>query len=210
MVNMIIGLLCALAGGYMGHYFTVKMFNDRVKAQNKALYDEFEIIKDMFASHIKGLLDDFDSNLKSKYSGLRKLDMSFVNSLLLELAASKDIPSKEVRLLIKNLNQVSANLSEKIYSRESKIEEWFNAPLNIEPKDRFAFKSSIQFHTGGLLLVAIDVIYHTSKVLRDRNHFQFNSPSHIEFAEVACKVSGIYFDKQVWERIVSGSLLGTK
>ena len=201
MVNMIIGLLCALAGGYMGHYFTVKMFNDRVKAQNKALYDEFEIIKDIFASHIKGLLDDFDSNLKSKYSGLRKLDMSFVNSLLLELAASKDIPSKEVRLLIKNLNQVSANLSEKIYSRESKIEEWFNAPLNIEPKDRFAFKSSIQFH---------DVIYHTSKVLRDRNHFQFSSPSHIEFAEVACKVSGIYFDKQVWERIVSGSFSGTK
>ena len=96
--SMLTGLLCAVIGGYMGHWFTVRLFNERVNAQSNAFYGEFELIRDTLTSHVKGLLEDFEEPLKDLYTGLPHLDMALINSLVLELAASKKIPNKELRL----------------------------------------------------------------------------------------------------------------
>ncbi len=203
---MLTGLLCALVGGYMGHWFTIRLFNERVNAQLNAFYGEFELIQDTLSRSVKGLLDDFEMALKDDYTRLPVLDMSLINSLLLELAASKEIPNKELRQMIINLNHVTKSLVAKQTKRNAQIEKWFMGGDKIQSKEKVALTSSIHFHTSQLLIVVIDIVFHSSKVVSDRNNFIFTKHRHLDYAEVTCRVCGIQFNRSLWQKVISRSI----
>jgi hypothetical protein len=203
---MLTGLLCAVIGGYMGHWFTIRLFNERVNAQSNAFYGEFELIRDTLTSHVKGLIEDFEGPLKDCYTGLPHLDMSLTNNLVLELSASKKIPNKDLRKMINSLNHVSKTLTDKQIKRDTQIERWFKESNEIQGKEKHALTSSIHFHTSQILVVVIDIIFHASKVVSERNKFSFSKHTNLDYAEVTCRVCGIQFNKPLWERIISRSI----
>jgi len=197
--NLTIGLsgacIGAALGAYFGHSFTIKIFNDRALKQKEAYYNEFELLSSLYKINFPSLLDDYNKPNKDYFASLPDFDTSILDNLILELSSSEEVLSYEQRLFSSNMKNMLAGTTEKVKQRDAEIDKLFK-----EEKGSNIY--AVRYHTSMLLIDAINLLFHTSKVINERSNFIFGDYKYIEYAEVACRICEINFNKQLWEKIL--------
>jgi hypothetical protein len=204
MENWLIGifgaLISAICGGFVGHKLTIKLFAERSQLQKQAFWREFQLLKEIYSTHISELIDDYENPLKNSYSGIPKFDMSIIDSLSTELCASTEVLNFEQRQLIIRLKSLLPKIIDISVERDVVIQEWFT---NENKTDAY---QPIRFYTAQLLLDAIQVIFYTCKIAEEKQNFTFGNYSIQEHAEVTCRICNIKYNKDFWvaveERLV--------
>ncbi|MDU0354471.1 hypothetical protein RS130_11475 [Paraglaciecola aquimarina] len=196
MENWLIGivgaLLSAACGGYVGHKLTVKLFNERSKLQKQAFWGEFTLLKERYSSCVPALIDDYKKPLKNSYSRVPAFDMSLIDSLSTELCASTELLNFDQRDLIIGLKVIFPKIKTANLKRDELLQEWFTKENKAEVYD------PIRFYTAQLLLDVIQVIFYTCKIAEEKQNFTFGKYAVQDYAEVACRICGIEYDKNFW------------
>lgn len=197
LIALVGAVFSALCGGYVGHKLTVTLFNERSNLQKQAFWEEFNLIKENYSSHISSLIDDYQNPLKNSYSGIPNTDMSIIDSLSVELCSSTELLNIEQRKLIIGLKAVLPKIQETSRKRSAVIQDWFQ---NENKADAL---HPIQFYTAQLLLDVIQVTFYTCKLAEEKQNFTFGDYSVEDHAEVACRICEIEFKKDFWAKIES-------
>lgn len=195
MENLMIGVLCALAGGYFGYSLTVKQANDRTKLQKQALWKEFSLIQEMFSKCVEKLMGEYEKPLKNAYVGVPKFDMTIIDSLSCELSASTELLNYDQRELIMGLKSTFKNLQKHETIRDGYIQTW------LKNENKSGTYSSIGFYTAVLLRDVLQVIYYSYKISEYKDNFTYDQYGLLEHAKVTCELCKIDFDASFWERI---------
>jgi hypothetical protein len=188
----------AALGAYFGHSFTIKIFNDRALKQKEAYYNEFKLLSSLYKINFPSLLDDYNKPNKDSFTSLPNFDTSILDNLILELSSSEEVLSYEQRLFSSNLKNMLVVTAEKVNKRDVEIDKLFK-------KERGSNIFAVRHHTSLLLMDAITLLFHTSKVINERANFIFGDYKFIDYAEVACRICEINFNKKLWKEIILGT-----
>ena len=192
-MSNIISILSVLVGAYLGHYFTVRQFNERSKKQKIALYNEVSIINEDYIGCFKNLIGDFQKPLKNGYSGVPFVSTRIIDNLMVELSSSKEVLSKDQRALLMKLERMHLHL----VSIQKEKDVHVHAYLNEESKPFV----EIKYRAAEQLVHIVEVIFYISKMLEERENFMFSHHKKIDMIHATCKVADINFDKSLWESV---------
>lgn len=197
MSALAIGLLAALVGAgvgaFLGHYFTMRQFNERSKKQKEALYNEVLIFKEDYINCFKDLIDDFETPLKAKYLGLPHVSTRIIDNLMIELSSSNELLSKDQRALLVKLEVMHLHLDNT--QKEKNIH--IHAYLQGENQSPIL----IRYHAAEQLFHIVELIFYLSKMLDERENFIFSDHEKIDMIQSTCRVSNINFDEFFWKKV---------
>ncbi|EHW0628681.1 hypothetical protein K1B31_004413 [Vibrio vulnificus] len=190
-VAIISALLGAVVGCGAGHFMTVRLFNERVNLQVRALYSEFEIIRAKYVKDLIVKLSDFSEPIKESYViSVPILDNSVIDAISVELAGTNKVLNKEVRTLIAHARQFALSLVDLSKEREE--------VNDFSKQDTKKFRAI----TKQMIIIETQMIFYMHKLAIERENFNFGEYSYLEMAKVASELCGISFSQYPWQEIL--------
>ncbi|MGC7893633.1 hypothetical protein [Vibrio anguillarum] len=200
--NIIFALSGAVLGSILGHRFTIGLSKDKATQQKKALYNEVFIIQTEFVNYLKPLMDEFNEPLRQKYFGPPLIYTRLIENLMVELSGSDEIISIEQRKFLVRIGHKDKALSKKDNSRSAFVERWLISNGNLDFSEKLSTEQSIQFWTAHLLREVVDIIFHASKFLEEKDNFMFREYSLEQKIIVVCKYSDIAYESSFWTKVI--------
>ncbi|WP_217533093.1 hypothetical protein [Vibrio metschnikovii] len=200
--NIVFALIGAVVGAILGHHFTIKLSKNRAAQQKKALYNEVLIIQTEFVNYLKPLIDEFNEPLRQKYFGPPVIYTRLIENLMVELSGTDEIISIEQRKFLVRIGHKDKALSKKDTSRSEFIERWLVKNSSLDVSEKLSTEQSIQFWTAHLLREVVDIIFHASKFLEEKDNFMFREYSLEQKIIAVCKYSDITYKSSFWTKVI--------
>lgn len=184
---------------YVGHWLTLRMSNKRAVALEVGLVNELSVIKEHFQTWLKGLVDELNTPVRPKYSGFTEIDMSCIDSLVVELIAVNIILTKDQRKFLLFLKAKIRDIPKKDQQRDraSKWNESKGAHLVATPC------------TARLIIDAVEIISYLSRYIKSKNKFYLKNDILLEdHARRAFSEAGIEYSPELWGKISTHNLGG--
>lgn len=187
------GALFTLLSVYIGHWLTMRMHNKRADALERGLDNEIQLIKNYFQGWLKKLVDEFENPIRLSYSGFSQVDMSCIDSLVVELIAVNRLLTKDQRSLILNLKTKISGIQKKDHQRDEAT-TWY------EQKEAANVPTPC---TARLIIDAVEVISYLSRYIDSGKKFSLENDAQWEdHAILAFSEAGIEYKQEVWERVM--------
>jgi len=192
-MSNLISVLGVLLGAYLGHYFTMRQFNERSKNQKIALYNEVSIINEDYIGCFKNLIDDFKKPLKKTYLGIPCVSTRIIDNLMIELSSSNEILSKDQRALLARLENLHLHLESIHKAKNVHIDAY------LLGKSQPYF--DIKYRAAEQLVHIVELIFYTAKMLEERENFIFSDHTKIDMIHAVCKMSELDIDDSFWNSV---------
>lgn len=199
----LIGLLSAVIGAFAGHYFTVRLFRERVTNQEKAYYSEFALIRKDFLLATKFLIEEYKHGLDGVDPGYREpreIDFSLIDVLTSELASSDKPLTGDQRALVLRFKSISNNLRGANEKRSECLAKAVNKKISKE--DAIIVNSRFKLATAELLAAIVQIVFYSQKLLSDKRNFVFGKYSIGDCARVACNGCEVGYDELLWNKLL--------
>ena len=201
--NLLIGLLGALVGVFLGHRLTISLYRNRTNSLEKAFYNEFEIIRDDFKDWFPALIEEYDAPLRDQYTGPTPLDLRLVESLTVELAGTDKIISTDQRMLLSRLERMICNIRKNDSNRSIRLKKWIENSQNMEKLEQYHIKNELEFITAQLIIDVSQGIYFLEKLVNERKEFAIGDVNSINiFLERSFETCKLEFDNDKWNSII--------
>lgn len=200
--SWLIGIVCALVGGATGHFFARKVYNQKVGSLQNAMIDEFQFLQVEMERWLPKLLNEYEQPIQDIYSAIPALDLSLVDSIVIELVSTEHRVTKEQRKFIIRLKLLLAHAEEIDSQRGILIKRLFEAENVMDFEEKRNIGNRISFLTALLLVDVIETIFYVLKLSEEKNNFEINGiHTHRDYADVACKQAKIIMRPDIWQRI---------
>ncbi|MBU2926447.1 hypothetical protein Q4530_07360 [Colwellia sp. 1_MG-2023] len=186
------GALFTLLSVYIGHWLTIRTHSKRADALERGLDNEVHLIKNYFQGWLKQLVDEFENPLRPSYSGFSQVDMSCIDSLVVELIAVNRILTKDQRGLILNLKTKISGIPKKDHQRDEAT-TWY------EQKGSANVPTPC---TARLIIDAVEVISYLNSIDSGKKFSLENDVQWEDHAMLAFSKAGIEYKQEVWERVM--------
>ena len=201
--NLLIGLLGALVGVFLGHRLTISLYRDRTNSLEKAFYNEFEIVRDDFKYWFPILIEEYDAPLRDQYYGPTPLDLRLVESLVVELAGTDKIISPDQRMLLSRLERMICKIRKDGKNRSIIIKKWIENSQNMNKQEKLHIKNKLEFITAQLIIDVSEGIYFLEKLVNERNKFAIGDVESINvYLERSFEYCNLSFDNDKWGNII--------
>ena len=187
------GALFTLLSAYIGHWLTLRMHNKRADALELGLDNEIRLVKEYFQTWLKGLIDEFENPVRSSYSGFTDVDMSCIDSLVVELIAVNRLLTKDQRGLLLNLKSKVSGIPKKDRQR-NEATKWY------EQKDGFYVPTPATAH---LTIEAVEIVSFLTRYIESGKKFSLeNNTSWEGHAQLAFSEAHVEYTPELWRRII--------
>jgi hypothetical protein len=187
------GAIFTICSVYFGHWLSLRMHNKRANALEVGFDNEIRLLKEYFQAWLKGLVDEFENPVRSTYSGFTPVDMSCIDSLVVELIAVNRLLTKDQRSLILNLKTKFNGIPRKDHQR-NEATTWCD--------QQKAFNVSTPC-TARLIIDAVEIISYLSRYIDSGKKFSLENDAQWEgHANLAFSESGIEYKQELWERVI--------
>ena len=204
-MNIFINIICALGGAifgsWIGHRFTIKLYKEKALNQKEALSKEVYLIHDDFISWLKILIDEFGSPLRESYSGPPFIYTQLIENLIVELSGTHQIVSLDQRNLLIGLKRKNEELLEKDGKRDKYANRWLLKSAELNKVEKLRTKQGVKFWTAHLLSEVIDIVFHTSKFIEEKDNFMFKEYGLEVKINIVCQYSGIDYNPEFWSEV---------
>jgi hypothetical protein len=201
--NLLIAVVAAIIGVFVGHRMTISMSHERTKSLKKAFYTEFEIILDDFKNHIVQAIDEYKNPLRNEYESPQKIDMCLIESIMVELASTEKIVSPPQRRFIAWLKTTFQTLTTQEAVRDIYIMDWLKNSELMDKHKKMEIGKNIQLAMPQMLFAMMQVIYGTEKLTTEKENFTLNNDDeYISYAKTVCHSCNIDFEEEFWKDII--------
>lgn len=206
-MDILINIICALAGAifgsWAGHKFTIKLYKDKAFNQKKALAEEVHLIHNDFISWLKILIDEFSNPLRESYSGPPFIYTQLIENLVVELSGTDLVVSSEQRKLFIGLKRKNQALMEKSDQRDKHAKRWLLESDRLDKVEEHRTKKGIEFWTAHSLNEVVDIIFHTSKFIEEKDNFMFREYEAEDKIKIVCHYSSMKYDPKFWSEVTN-------
>ncbi|GHF03074.1 hypothetical protein GCM10011501_35340 [Thalassotalea profundi] len=187
------GALFTICSVYFGHWLSLRMHNKRADALEVGFDNEIRLLKEYFQAWLKDLVDEFENPVRSSYSGFTPVDMSCIDSLVVELIAANRLLTKDQRSLILNLKSKINGIPKKDHQRDEAT-TWY------DQKEAFNVPTPC---TARLIIDTVEIISYLSRYIDSGKKFSLEDDSQWEdHASLAFSEAGIEYKQELWGRVI--------
>lgn len=166
LVTIISAMIGGLIGGYVTNRLTNKLLKRRAESLTNAFYNELEINKKHFIDWLKDLLNEYRSPKRKDITLFSNIDMTIIDSIIIELIVSGKVLTQDQRSLMLNLKNKFKHI------KKISIERGEKSDPN---KDEFLYAD--KYHTGDLILEAAETLFYLNEIIRYRDNFNIQKCS---------------------------------
>ncbi|WGY44996.1 hypothetical protein [Vibrio sp. ABG19] len=201
--ELLIGASCALLGAiigaFLGAYFTRIDNKKRTEKMEHAFYYEFQHTSETLINWFQTLVEEYNNPLRNEYSGLPNIDLSLVDALVVELAATDRMVTTPNRQLILRMKPSLTSLHSAEIKRDEFISSWLTSGHLMDNEKKRECRRKIKYFTGRLLIDVTQLIFYLQKLDAERERFVFmQDVSRVDMVRACCITTGMNYDHHMW------------